>query len=402
MRTCMRRIKILFVSHSAEMFGAEKCLLDIMANMDRELYEVFLLCPKEGVLNDAAADLGIRTFVVPFRYWLARSRFPYRLLYYLPVNVRGIFKIKKLIEENCIDLIYTNTCTVISAAIASYIAGKPHIWHVHESIGRQTDAFSLMLAKDLVLKIIDGLSKVIIVNSMAIRKIFPDEYGGKIRIIYNSFDVRKYDSCAAERDTIRRRYGISDDVKVISMVGSISNRKGQRNLIEAMPELLRRFPGSRVIIAGASAGPEVNYEAELHRFISDAGMEAHVSFLGFMENVSDIYKMTDLLMVPSKDEPFGRVIVEAMLYGIPVIATKVGGIPEIIEDGVNGALIDSRSPKVIAEAVTAMFNSPEISRRYALEGRKRAANRFDVNNIISQVEEVVQKVVMGCGDTGRV
>lgn len=387
----MDKVRILFVSHSSDLFGAEQSLLDIMKGLDRRLFDPSLLCPRKGPLEEKARDLGIRTYLITYKYWLMRRKFSWRYLLYLPINFIGIFRIKRLIDRLGIDLVYTNTCTVISGALAGKLCGKKHVWHIHESIGNKELYFNLWGTHKNVFRAIYSLSDRIIVNSNSVRSQFPEECRDRISVVYNGFDAAAYSINSREREELRAKYGIKDKEKAVSVIGSISERKGQKNLVGAMPLILSRCPSVKLIIAGVSTDPKKRYEDELRGIIDSNRLHDAVKFVGFVDNISEIYKITDCLVVPSNDEPFGRVVVEAMLFGIPVIAARVGGIPEIIENGRNGILIDSNEPAVIADAVVGLLNDDTAAGSYAAEARKGAAARFGLQNMVKQVEEIVRR-----------
>ena len=388
----MDKVKILFISHSADLFGAEQNLLDIIIGLDKQLFDVFLVCPRKGALEEKARKVGIRTFLLTYKYWLMREKFSWRYFLYLPINFIGIFRIKRLIDDLKIDLVYTNTCTTISGALASKICRKKHIWHIHESIGNQNLFFNLWGTHKNVFTIIYLLSNRIVVNSNAVKLQFPEKYHDKITVIYNGFDIKSYSLNDEAKIDLRKKYGIKAENRVISVIGSISGRKGQKNMISAMPFILSKHPLAKLIIAGVSSDPKKRYERDLWNIISLRHLNDAVKFVGFIDDISEIYKITDCLVVPSNDEPFGRVVVEAMLFGVPVIATKVGGIPEIIENKRNGILIESNEPSVIANAVIDLLNNNTTAKSYIEEAKRNAVDRFGMQNMVKRIEEIIRKV----------
>lgn len=384
----MKRMKVLFVSHSAELYGAERFLLEIISRLDQNAFEVFLLCPKKGILTELAAQLNITIFIIPYKYWLARKSISLRHACYLPLNIISVFKIMRLIDRYDFDLVFTNCSVVFSAAVASKLKGKPHVWHIHETLGKQPDAFRLLYFYNAVPRIMNFLSEKMIFDSLAIRYLFWQPHSSKHCVVYNGFELNNFVREENDKELIRIKYDIPAEAKVITVVGSMSERKGQHNVALALPTLLRVFPDMKLVLSGLNPEPN-EYEKGLHRIIDENGLKDQVVLVNYKDDVSDIYKLSDLLIVPSRDEPFGRVIVEAMLYHTPVLATRVGGIPEIIEHDVNGVLLDSREPESIAKAVIELFQAPGRLNRLASEGLQSARGRFDMTVTISQIENIL-------------
>ncbi|OGW83142.1 MAG: hypothetical protein A2987_04300 [Omnitrophica bacterium RIFCSPLOWO2_01_FULL_45_10] len=387
----MIKIKLIFISHSAEYGGAEKNLLDIITNIDRDYYEVYLLFPREGLFEEEIRRRGIRCFIINYKYWVDPKPFSLRLLLNLPLNIIGAFRIVRLIKKIGIDMVYTNTCTVISGAIASFICGKPHLWHIHEHIGRRGGAFCLPIFNGLIPKLIHLLSSHIIVNSAAVKDDFPKAYQEKVSTIYYGFEIPADGPKDNEKEEIKRRYGVEENEKIISVIGVICDRKGQREATLALSIIAKEKSNFRLLLAGKEYRSNRPYISELSAIISRNNLQGRMIFTGFIEDIKEIYAISDMLLVPSSAEPFGRVVVEAMLYGVPVIATRVGGIPEIVEDGKTGILINSRGPEEIAAAILRLSGAPQEARRLVETARRTAIERFGMARMMFEIESIIKE-----------
>lgn len=388
----MKKIKLMFVSHSADLGGAEKVLLDVITNLSNA-FEACLVVPRKGLLTEKAHQAGIPTFIVAYRYWLVSKPFTLKYFLYVMMDLVAAIKIKALIRKLDVDIVYTNTSTVIVGAIASKLSKKPHVWHIHESIGRRNGEFqNFFFSNKFVFKIINNLSVFIITTSDAVKKQFPSGCLDKVFTVYPGFNTGSYAIKDKDNDEIKKKYGIGVGLKVISLVGAISERKGQRETILAMSLVLKKNLNCVLIISGKCSESQKRYGETLSSIIQQHGLQKAVIFTGFKEDISEIYTMTDILIVPSETEPFGRVVVEAMLFGLPVIANKVGGIPEIIKNGINGVLINSRQPQDIADAIIGLLGSPDNVRDYAREGKRLAEERFGMDKMIAGIERVIRKI----------
>lgn len=382
-------MKILFISHSADLGGAEKALLDILLNLDRDRFECYLVVPKNGILEERARQFGIKTFACSYKYWLMQKRFLWKYFFYIPINIISIFKIKSLIEKLNVDIVYTNTATIISGAMASKISGRPHIWSIHEVLGKRSGGFRFFFLDKILFRIIAVLSQHIIVNSEYIKQNFPQEYRNKISIVYNGFDISQHAVKNGERAELRKKYGIDKDEIILSVIGVICDRKGQREALLAMPLLLKKNPRFKLMIIGTVFRIHNRYMKELRNIIKSNNLEKNVIFAGSIDDIAEVYKITDFLVVPSLIEPFGRVVAEAMLSGVPVIATRAGGIPEMIQSGYSGLLVDSRDPELIANAVFSLIIFPDKTKSYVENAKKEALKRFSIDGMSRNVEKIL-------------
>lgn len=229
----------------------------------------------------------------------------------------------------------------------------------------------------------------VIVNSRATKRTmlsrtpwFPDDKAG---VIYNGIDVAPYNQLIARRDEIRaslrRELGAKEDAPVIVLVGELNERKGQMHIIRAAPVVLERFPDAHFVFAGEGDARE-----KIERGIAALGLGSHFTLTGFREDVPEILVGSDVLVLPSRVEGFGYVLVEAMAAGLPVVASNTSSIPEIVEEGVTGYLHPIGDIEVLSGHVCALLSNPERARRMGHRGRSAVANRFNINKMLDAVE----------------
>jgi glycosyltransferase involved in cell wall biosynthesis len=172
----------------------------------------------------------------------------------------------------------------------------------------------------------------------------------------------------------------------IGLLGQISPHKGHDEAIEAMREL--RI-GYRLLIAGNG---ETAYVENLKQ--KAAGLP--VQFLGFV-SLPNFFDTVDMLVVPSWEEPFGIVLLEAMAVGIPVIATDRGGPLEIIRSGFHGLLVPPRHPRALANAVRELAHDEPLRQRIVRQARKRVEENYDISKVVPRIEDFYRKVILGSG-----
>jgi glycosyltransferase involved in cell wall biosynthesis len=397
----MERKRLLFISHSADFYGAERSLLDILKHIDKTKFEIYLVCPKQGYLVEQATIIGLKVFIINYERWLLPQPFAWRMLYHIPINIIASFRIAKIIRKIGVELTYTNSAVAISGALASKLCNVRHIWHLHETIGKSRNQFYHILGRSFIFVLIDKLASKIITNSYKIKAILPQEIQYKASVVYNGFCVKRVDSGKTKNSESRMRTQSADQEPIIAIVGNLSERKGQKEGILAMPMILRKFSSAKLLIVGKDSSPDQAYLKLLESLVKQYSLASHIEFVGYQQDVDHIYKKADLLLVPSSDEPFGRIIVEAMLAGVPVIASAVGGIPEIIEPGKNGILLQSREPFAIAQAVIGLLGCDERRRELAAAALGMARQRFNMNSMIEKIENTICEVIGRKQDTKK-
>ena len=200
----------------------------------------------------------------------------------------------------------------------------------------------------------------------------------RIRIVYNSIpELRPV--TADETRALRATLGISDAEKVCVIVGRLRAVKGHRTLLEAVP-LVEQFIGERLHVVIVGSGPE---EANVKTAAAPLGDRIHMA--GSDLDVARWYAIADVVAVPSYVEPFGLVNIEAMSLSRPVVASRVGGIPEIIEDGVSGLLVPPRDGRALATAIAQVLGDRDLASRLGMAGRQRYLDRFTIQKNVSDL-----------------
>jgi glycosyltransferase involved in cell wall biosynthesis len=181
---------------------------------------------------------------------------------------------------------------------------------------------------------------------------------------------------------VRRRLGIEPEAPVIGTVTRFFPSKGIVHLIDALPAVFERHPAARVVLVGQ--GPQ---EADLRRRCSDLGISERVVFAGFQRDVCAHVGTFTVSVIPSIEEGFGLVALEAQALGVPVVASRTGGLPDIVEDGVTGVLVDPAAPAQLSEAISSLLEDGERRARMAKAARRRA-RRFSIDSYASRLTDI--------------
>jgi glycosyltransferase involved in cell wall biosynthesis len=217
-----------------------------------------------------------------------------------------------------------------------------------------------------------------------------------VSVIYNGFDPQHYqapnpESTQTHGVSLREQLGLCSDRFVVGHFSRLAPWKGQHVLIEA----LTHDSDSTAIFVGDALFGEQDYVHQLHQQVEALGLQDRVHFLGFREDVAQLMQTCNVVAHTSTaPEPFGRVIVEAMLCGKPVVASGTGGVTELIESEVNGWLVPPNRPFHLAQAIAACRNAPEKAQRIAQRGQQRASQKFHLNRIHQQIADLLHPLCL--------
>ncbi len=210
----------------------------------------------------------------------------------------------------------------------------------------------------------------------------------KIDIIYNSIALERFSPDKVDRDAVRREFGIESDTIVIGTAGKLNQGKGVFDLLSAVHRLMETYPNVRLIFVG-DGSERTRLEQEVQRL----SMHNKVVFPGVRDDMERMYAAMDIFILPSTcREAFGMVLIEAMAMDKPVIATPVGGIPEIVNDEVNGILVPPHNPEALSHAIAQYIKDDVFSRKVAREGRTLVEQKFSDKAMGDNFENVLKNL----------
>jgi glycosyltransferase involved in cell wall biosynthesis len=377
MHLIMESKRILFVSSLRRYGGGERWMLDTAAGLRQRGHDARLVARPGSVLAASAPARGIPLTTIEMRGDvdpIAITQFAAQLRRFQPQVV-------------CPNL--DREIRIAAASIRASRALRPRPVRP-KLVPRRGSEFPLKDKRHYRLVYLFDINRVI-VNSEATKRTmvkdapwFPDE---KAVVIYNGIDDTPYDRLAPQRDSLRaklrRSIGAPPDAPVISLVGELNERKQQRVVIEAAPHVLEKLPNARFLFVG-----EGDDRPALEAAVRERGLHASIVFTGFRADIPEILMGSDALLLPSRVEGFGYVLVEAMAAAIPCIASNVSSIPEIVEDGVTGILHAVGDSGAIAEAIIAILSDRARARAMGEAGARIAREKFTFGRMLDQVEQV--------------
>jgi len=206
--------------------------------------------------------------------------------------------------------------------------------------------------------------------------------GTKVRVVPLGTDLQRFDPAHFNQPEARSFFGLPHDKKIIGVLGRLDPGKGQEVLLRAIPEVAKHNPDVLLVIAGDETAGEPGYKAYLEKLSREIGVDRHVKFLPFTDDVPRLMAALDIFVLPSFSETFGLVVIEAMAMEKPVIATNAGGLPEIITDGKTGLLIEPRNVETVANAIEKILEDEKLRTSLAHAAREEALRRFSMDSCV--------------------
>jgi len=385
-----KAIKVLFISHESKLVGAERSLLLLLEKIDRKRFEPVVILPNTGPLEDKINNLGIKIYKIKYPWWLVNKLdiFNIGLIFgFKPIQeLLSLQRIMKIIKNERIDIVYTNTIVIFSGAISAYITKTPHIWHVREIIPNNTD-LHFFLSNEILFDFVTKLSNAVITISQAVRNQFSANHiEEKIRVIPNAVDLSDYD----QKNRLPQINGIKMEDWLVAVIGHFEPRKAQDIAIRSIQIAKKQIPEIKLIVVGDGNSKMKKY---LNKLVLDLGLSDKIVFTGFRTDIPQILPHCKVLLMPSYDEPFGRVTIEAMASGIPVIGTNSGGTKEIIQNGITGYLVSPKNPSEIAEKMIQLYKNQDLVKKLGGAGKKLVIEKYSADEYVKKIENLIEEIV---------
>jgi glycosyltransferase involved in cell wall biosynthesis len=304
-----------------------------------------------------------------------------------------IFEARKIVLEQGIDLIQTHGYkSHLIGFFLRLFCRSPWIAFAH---GYTYGNWKMRLYNRMDLLLLRFADRVVAVSDATRRLLerngVPAE---KIELIYNAIDP---DDAGSQADAaeVRRRHGLAPDQKVIGVIGRFNPEKGQGIFLKAMKKVVQHCPEVKALLIGD--GPD---QTELERYCREYGLRDRVVFTGYQENISDYYQILDLLVLPSLSEGLPNTVLEAMSFAVPVVATSVGGVPEVIEKE-NGVLVPPNDPEALAKGMIELLQNESLRKTIGSKGRTSLHPRFAPDHRVEKIIALYHELLLSrSGENG--
>jgi glycosyltransferase involved in cell wall biosynthesis len=361
-----RKFTILHTEWSEGWGGQEIRILLEMREHRRQGHGVYLLCPPRTKLADEAEEMGIEVIPCKIR---------------APWDVGSIRRIKNLIRDLKIDVLHTHS------SVDSWAGGVAGRW-ARVPVLVRTRHISVRVRRPWLNRIY-YLPDAVITTGEHIRRELLQTHkipAERIVSISTGADTGRFHPGPPDLE-LKKRMGLPIDSPVITLVAVLRAQKRHELVIAAAAEVIKVFPQARFLFVGDGPGRD-----RVEQEIKNAQLEAQILMTGYREDIPAILSFTDLGIISSVAEGIPQFLFQIMAMGKPVIATAVGGIPEIVTSGVNGVLIPPEDPAALAKALVQVLGDPGSARRLGEEGRRLVEQEYTVEKMAEKVYRVYQQV----------
>ncbi|MFT5369823.1 MAG: glycosyltransferase involved in cell wall biosynthesis [Candidatus Latescibacterota bacterium] len=381
----MAKIRVLNIITRLERGGAPQALLETIQRMSSE----FHIDLATGQTDDADLDLtqevinsGLPLIHVPS---MRRSPHPLR-------DLQALRHLIRIIRKGNYDVVHTHTSKAgFLGRIAAKYCKTPAV--IHSPHGTILEGyFSPIVTQTYTYLERFTASMAQCIICLTTREI--DQYlNAKIgkreqyTYVYNGIDIDRFSTVTQQRQDVRSKLGIAPESVVCITVGRLVPVKGQADLIEAFPQVIKKHPDTHLLIVG---------EGELHDALTQQtktlNLESKIHFLGWRSDIPDLLGASDIFVLPSLNEGLGLVLLEAMAQRLPAIATDVGGVPEVVHDGKTGILVPAQSPTPLSEALNKLISDPAQRTQMGEAGYQRAMTHFSIHTTVEKTENIYRKL----------
>lgn len=391
----MNKKRILYIESNPDgtIGGSYYSLLYLLEGLNKDLYESYVLFCNDNVLIPRFKEVAKEVFVYnydpfgsnPFNSWKTIPRF-------LKHIIMKQTKLKRIIKKVKPDLVHLNNSYAVNhewvlACLLNNIKIVAHDRGTRPPATWQTKMFAHFL--DAIIPVSDAYADYVIKQGLKPKR---------IRRVYNGLDADTFNKyCTPEtRIRLREELGISRDTILIGMVGNIDFWKGQLVFAKAMDAIINNdehhYDVRGIIVGDTPIGAE-QYEKQIRDFIKYRDIEDKVKLLGFRKDIPQLLSAMDIFVHASVEpEPFGRVILEAMVMGKPVVATRPGGPCEIINDCITGYLIPMNDHISMKEAIMRYIKEPSNAKDMGKAAQEDAEAKFSVSRMVEEIEMIYEEI----------
>lgn len=369
----MRKIKVLYIFNHLRYGGAEVGLLTTLKNLKRNSFDwTVVSLEKKGAIGEEIERLGAKVI-----YLNSEARL---------FNLFLVKKIVEILNKEKPDIVHTSLFYAnFFGRIASLFKASPVVIAEERSMYTEKRVYHVII--DRVLSYFTD--KIIVCSNSVLNFTVKQERikKDKFCLLYNAVDAERFD-IPQTKEELRREYGFQEEQFIIGTVGSLIPKKGHRFLLEAMYEVCKDIPAFKLLVIG-----EGECEKELRDLVKSRNMGDKVEFLGARKDVPQFMKMMDIFVLASLQEGFPRTLIEAMYAGLPVIASNISGIPEIISHRENGFLIPPGDPAAIRDSALALYRDSKLLLKMGANARRKIMSGYLPSQYVQKLEQLYLRLL---------
>lgn len=377
----MSKIKIVHIAQSAG--GVAEYLYMLLKNWKNNEYENILIVSED------------------YQTQLERFKPFVKQIYIIPMirnicfksDINAIFKLRKILKKENPDIVYLHSSKAGAIGRLALLFNtkvktiyNAHGWYFNAQISNKKKKIFALIEKILAFK----TNKIINISENEYKSALEYKVASKRKmcIIENGIDFEKFKNCNNWRDITRKKYYLKEKDILIGVVGRVSEQKDPLTTIKSF-NILKKIYNSNLKLMFIGSGelePEILSYAKLNNIEND------IVITGWVDNVEKYIPAIDIAILPSKWEGFGLVLIEYMACDKPIVASNVGGIPNIIEDGINGYLIDSGDYNELSKKISFLIENNSVSQKFINEN-KEYRKKYDIKNVVNKHIDIFKKIL---------
>lgn len=385
--------RIGYFAHTVGISGPNNNLLRLFQALDRNRFAPLVYFPAPGSAVATFSEMGERCRVVRMA---SLERTVKRVPQYVADLFRATWQVRRALIEDGVDLVHINTCVTPYPGIAARSLGIPVVWHVRECL--QPNPINNLYLKGIV-----KLAHRVVVVSGAVQAHIERLVcgaAGKVVVINNGIDLNRFEQAMSAGKT-RRELGLPEGKTLIVVPAFLRPDKGHETLLEATSVLVHEMNLREICVLFAGEEPpeeQGRFTTRLLHLRRSHRLEGHVQFLGLRKDLPAVLAKTDIVCLPSTcEDSFPNGVLEGMAAGKPVVASRVGGIPELIEDGRTGLLVTKGEVRELAQGLAQLIADEALARSMGKEGRRRVGQRFTGRLHAERIQKLYEELFRECG-----
>lgn len=365
--------RVLFVVDTLNLGGTETQTVQVAEQLHATGFHVTVAClHSDGALTERLEQAGIRVV----RYVTQGTLLSYR-------GAKQLLRLAWFMHRGKFDVVHAHDLWAnLMGVPAARLAGVPIV------LSSQRDLAHLWWytpARTWVIRLIHRLATRVIANSEAVRNYVVTQFRIPpecVSVLHNAVDFGRF---ARARGNFERLFPeITTENKLVAVVANMHSAvKGHRDLIEAAQLICHAIPSVKFVLVG-----EGEQRCKIQEEVTSLDLDDNFLFLGSRQDIPELLSCCDLSVLPSRAEGFPNAVLESMAAGLAVVATRVGGTTEMIEDGVSGVLVPPQDPQALAEAILRLLRDPQLARRLARAGQEQVRKRYSFDRLLLQLQEI--------------
>jgi len=385
---------ILFIHQSAELYGSDKTMLYFLSELDKTKYLPVIVLPFDGPLKTELEKSNIKVVIAPVLKLYRKMFTPKNLIKFFKEYKEGVNTLDELNKEYNFKLVYSHTLAALIGIIFAQKRSIKHLWHVQEIIAKPK-IFNLAFKRLLSLK----SNHKVVYDSIATMNFWINgnkNLTAKSEAVWNGIETSNLPTFSNEEKVAVRKdfFLCQNDEIVIALVGRINSWKGQQLLLHAFALLSKTHKNIKLVYLGSAPPNQEVFEIDLKSKIREFHLEDRVVIIPFQKEITKFWNSIDIAVVPSTEpEPFGMVVIEAMLAKKPVVASNHGGPTEIVVDATTGFLFEPNNHESLAQALEKLIQDKQLGATFGEKGFERVLDTFSLKSHVTHFEKIFEELI---------